>query len=153
MCKSAVFARNSSWNWEFKCHRDNKSARRLSALDKCTARNSNAFNAARNQSSRRHVANRGSWTRQGLIELTTAALSHCTRIRKLRHLCPHKWTARRMARTSRWWIEGNLSVTSRGNSVWKKWWRVNPLQPDKHASVAKIASGDHSDVGIREMPS
>ena len=44
-------------------------------------------------------------------------------------------------------------MTSWGNSVWKKWWQVNPLQHDKQASVPNIASDeDQADVRLMEMP-
>ena len=138
MFKLAVLAWNFSWNLRFKCHRDNRSARWLAALDKWTALNSNSWDATRNQSSRRQAANMESCTRPEL----TAALSQYTRRRKPCHWDPQNRAARRMARTSRWWMEGNLSLTSRGNSIWKNWWQVNPLQLDKHASVAKTASGE-----------
>ena len=120
-CKFTVpgAARNWVLKEEYTCQGDNQSARRFTELDKWVARNSNSCEAASNQIARKQTANRESCTRPELRELTTASLSHWTIIRKPHQDEPNERRATRMARASKWWMEGNWTSIRRKFAVKK----------------------------------
>ena len=125
----------------------------VSLKSEVDCRSSNSPRADCNQISCKQVASTASLVQPVLITETTASLSQKSWILRPRQYWPHKSTATITTRSSRWWIAVQTVATKLGKTDWKYSVHDTPLHRDKHASVAKTASGtDHGEVGMRETP-